>query len=107
MVLCQAGQGAVAKQIGAAVADMRDRDARVIEIGGREGGAHARALVLGAGPLVDLAVGLLHAAGQSLLGRPRVGQLVLEHVDRDPRRDLARLRATHTVGDDEQRRPRQ
>ena len=68
VVLGEAGQLAVAEQVGAAVADMGDRHLPIVEVGGRQRRAHPLATVLGARALVDLAVGLAHALGQSLLG---------------------------------------
>jgi hypothetical protein len=47
-------------------------------------------------------------AAPARASRPRgVAQPLLEHLHREPRGYLARLRAAHPVGDDEQRRARQ
>ena len=94
---------AVAEQVGAAVADVRDRQRRVIDVRGSQRGAHPGALVVGLRALVDPAVSLADPAGQPLLGASRVGQSLLESLDRDPGGDLASLRATHPVGHDEHR----
>ena len=61
------------------------------------------ALEIGVGELVDPAVGLADAIGEPLLRASRVGQPLLEGLHREPRGDLAGLRAAHAVGDDEHR----
>src|SRR5205823_214364 len=75
-----------------------------VEICSGQGRAHPLASVLCARALVDLTVGLAHPRGELLLRAPRCLEPLLERLDRDPRGDLARLRASHSVGDDEQRR---
>ncbi len=92
------------EQVGAAVADVGDRDVRVLEIRRREGRPHPRQILLGVRSLVDVGVGLLHPGREPLLGATVVRQPLRERIDGDPRGDLAGLRAAHPVGHDEQRR---
>ncbi len=99
----QADQLAVTEHVGAAVADVGDRDVGIVHIGRGQGGAHPRMLLGRVRQLVDLPVGLLDDDRQPVLGRPLLRQALLEGLDRDPRGDLARLRPAHPVGDDEHR----
>src|SRR5205807_9991835 len=63
VVLRQPSERPVSEQVRAAVADMRDREVRVVEIRGGQRRSHPGALVLGARDLMDPPVGLLDAAG--------------------------------------------
>ncbi len=101
VVLGQPRQLAVSEQVRAAVADVSDRDMVTVEIGGGQRGPHARAIALGLGALVDLAVRPLDDDGQPFLGGAVLRQTLRERLDGDLRCDLAGLRATHAVGDHE------
>ena len=59
VVAGEALEPAVAQQVGARVADVRDRDLLLADVGGGHRGAHAGALGLGARAVVDAAVGVL------------------------------------------------
>ncbi len=107
MVVGQAQQLAVAQAVGAAVADVRDRHLLGADVDGRERRAHARVLGARLGELVDADVRRVRARGEAALGVGRVVEAVLEGLDREPRGDLARLRAAHAVGHHEQRRARE
>ncbi len=97
VVAGQALQRAVAEEVGPAVADVRDRHARLVEVGGRQRRAHAGAFTIRVRALVDLAVGFANPDGEPLLGVALVRQLVLEGLDGDLRGHLPRLRAAHAV----------
>ena len=109
VVLGQALELAAAQAVGARVADVRDRDVVLADVRGGDRRAHPGALLAGLRHLVDARVGLEHALGEQLLGARRAGvaEPALEGLDRDPRGDLAGLRAAHPVGDDEHRRARE
>jgi hypothetical protein len=97
----------VAQAVEAAVADVRDDDLVLSDIGGGERRPHAGALLVGARLLVDARVGLAHELHEPLLDGARLfGQPSLEHRYGDARGDFTRLGAAHAVGDREQRRPR-
>ena len=107
VVVSQAQQLAVAQAVGATVAYMRNSDFLGCDIHRRQGRAHPRVLGVGMRELVDASVCGIGALGEVPLGLGGVPQSLLEHVHRDLRGHLAGLRATHPVGDDEQRRARQ
>ena len=104
VVVGQALELAVADQVAAGVADVRDRHEVLADVGGRHGRAHARALALGPRALEDAQVGLLDQAHQADRRRLAVGDARVEDLDGHLGRDLAGLRAAHAVGDDEQGR---
>ena len=82
---------------------MADRDRAVLDEGDGDRRAHARAGgVLGRRP-VHAPVRLLDQLRHLLLAASGASAL-LERGGREPRRDLARLRSAHPVGDSEQRR---
>ena len=56
---------------------------------------------------MDACVGVARERGELELGLRGIGQAGLEGLDRDPRGDLAGLRAAHAVGNHEQRRARE
>ena len=68
VVLGEPFERAVAEQVRAAIADVRDRDVGVLEVGGGEGRSHSREVLLRVRALVDDAVGLADAGGEPLLG---------------------------------------
>ena len=68
VILGQARQLAVAKQVGAAVADVRDGQVGVVNVGGGDRRTHALVLFVRTGDVVDLPVGLADSLGQTLLG---------------------------------------
>ena len=104
VIVGQALEPAVAQQVGATVADVRDRDLVLADVGGRQRRPHARPLCVAARQLVDPLVGFADELGEPLLGRYVARrQPPREELDRRARGDLARLRAAHPVGDDEQR----
>ena len=87
-------EGLVAPQVKAAVADVGELEAVVVEQGGGEGGAHAGARPVGARFAVDAFVGDLRGVGQ----RGAVGEVGGQRVERQVRGDLAGLGAAHAVG---------
>ena len=91
--------------VGAAVADVADRHLFADRVDDRRGErrAHPGPRGVVAGELVDRAVGGFDRLAQEVLGRP-VRQVAVEGVGGGFRGDLARLRAAHAVGDDEDRR---
>ena len=106
VVLGQALELAVAEQIGAAVADVAERDLVVAQHRRRQRGPHAGSGGVLLGELVDLAVRLLGDLLQlPLRGGVVVARAALEGAGGDPGGDLAGLRAAHAVGHGEQRRP--
>jgi hypothetical protein len=108
VVVREALEPPVAQAVEAAVADVRDGELGLADVGDRQRRAHARALVVRTGELVDAAVGLAHALGQALLDAAGpVGQALLEDLDGQPGGDFAGLRPAHPVGDREQRRARE
>ncbi len=109
VVLGQARELLAAQPVGARVADVGDRDVVLADVGGRDRRAHPGAAHRLLRHLVDALVGLLDAGGEQLLPADSgaVGQPTLEGLDGHARRDLARLRAAHPVGDDEDRRARE
>ena len=82
---------------------MGDHHGVVVHVGGGEGRAHARALGVRAGLVVDPRVGGLDQLDERLGRLAAVGQAALELLHRELGRHLAGLRAAHPVGDDEQR----
>ena len=105
VVLGQPLQLAVAEDVGAAVADVAERDLVVPEQRRGQGGPHPGAGGVLLGELVDLAVRLLGDLLELALGGASGRSIsALEGAGRDPRGDLAGLRAAHPVGDGEQRR---
>ena len=84
MVLGQALQLPVAKQVCTTVADMRDREMRVVQVGGRERRAHPGQLMLRVGALVDLPVGRLHNRGQALLRATGIRKSLSKQLDGHP-----------------------
>ena len=103
VVLGEALQRPVAKQVRPAVPDVGDRQARVIHIRRGEGRSHPRAPVLLARALVDALVRSAHPVGQALLGAAVIRQGSFEGLDRELRSDLSGLRSAHPVRDDEHR----
>ena len=97
-------QVAVAQQVGARVADVRDDHVVAVEVGGGDRRPHPGEVGVVAGLAVDLGVRLADQLGQRLAGRAAVGQPALELLDRQLGGHLARLRAAHPVRDHEQRR---
>ena len=98
---------AVAEEVGARVADVGERDLVLADERRGHRRAHAGAALVADRQLVDALVRRLDELGEALLHRAAVlGHAAAERLDRDPRRDLARLRAAHAVGDREQRRAR-
>ena len=97
---------APAQPVGAAVADVADADLLVGGVDDRGGDRRPhpgqRGVVVR--ELVDLPVRGLDRRPQECLRAP-VGEVAVEGVGRGPRGDLARLGATHPVGDDEDRGP--
>ena len=93
----------LAQQVGARVADVGDHHLVLVDVGRGRRRAHAAQRVVGARALVDALVGLLDDVHERL-GARAVGQLVVERLHRDLRRDLAGLRAAHAVRDHEQGR---
>ena len=96
-------QLAVAEQVGAAVPDVGEADLVVLDQGGGERGPHSRAGGVGLGQAVDAGVGRPGDRPQVGLRRFLAAPHGLERLRREPRGDLARLRAAHAVGDREQR----
>ena len=96
---------AAAQAVGAAVADVADRHLFALGVDDRRGQrrAHPGPRGIGAGELVDLAVGGEDRLAQDPLGRP-VGEVDVEGLGGRLRGHLAGLRAAHAVGDDEDRR---
>ena len=96
----------VAKPIGAAVTDVADRHLIGSEIDDRGGdrGPHSGQRRIGARVFVNLAVGQLNCLLQDPLGRCG-GKVTLKRLGGSLGGDLARLRPTHPIGDDENRNP--
>ena len=91
------------KQVGARVADLRDKQALVLEHAGGHGGAHAVAAATVVRSADDFAIRLFdgvleHGSVKIFRGEFR------QHVHGDFRCHFARCVATHAVGDGEQRR---
>ena len=107
MVVGQAQQLTVAQAVGATVTNVSDRHLLLPHVGGGEGSAHAGLLGVRVGELVDAGVGRARERGQLELRVGGVLQARLKGLDRDPRGDLAGLRAAHAVGHHEQRRARE
>ena len=95
-----------AQAVGAAVADVADRHLFALGTDDRRGQRrpHPGPRGIGAGQLVDPAVGGEDRLAQDPLGRA-VGKVDVEGVGGRFGGDLARLGAAHPVGDDEDRRP--
>src|SRR6202041_3489781 len=107
VVVGEAQQLAVAQAVGAAVADVRDRHLLLTYVDRRQRRAHAGVLGAALGELVDVRIRRQRIRRETLLGARGVFEAAVEGLDRDPRGDLAGLRAAHAVRDDEQRRARQ
>ncbi len=107
MILSQPRKRAVAKEVGPAVADVGNRELRVVEIRRGERRAHPCPLPLRAGEVKDSPVGLTRAARQPLLDAARVREPLGKRLDGDARSHLAGLRAPHPIGDHEDGRPRE
>ena len=105
VILRQPRELTVAEQVGAAVADMGDRQVRVVQVSRGERRTHPGPFALGGGKLVDPLICRLHRLREPLLGAPVLRKPLLEGLDRDPRRDLPGLCPAHPVGDDEHRGP--
>ena len=104
MVTGQLLDRAVADQIGAAVADVRQESLGVADDQRRAGGAHADALGVAVTVLVHDAVGGTQRADQIVQRRPVALTIrAQQRLDREPARDLAGTRAAHAVGDHQQR----
>ncbi len=86
---------------------MGDRELRIVKVRSCERRPHPGALLRRLRKVVDPAVRLLRAGREPLGGGAVFRQALLERLDRDPRRDLARLSATHPVGDDKHRSARE
>ena len=99
----QQSQRSVSPQVGAAVADVGERDIVTFDHRRGERRPHAGAARVLLGEVVDALVGGLGDPSEvGLRGTP--GALVgLERLRRDPRSDLAGLGAPHPVGDGEDR----
>ena len=96
---------AVAKPVGAAVADVADRHLLGLQVDDRRGDRrpHPGQVRVLAGALVDRPVGGLDRLAQDPLRR-RLRQLAVEGLGGGFGGDLAGLGAAHPVGDDEDRR---
>ena len=107
VVLGEALQLAVAQHVGAAVADVAERDLAVAKEGSRERGSHTRPARVALGEVVDLAVGGEGDALELGLGGVVVERAALEGPRGDPRGDLTGLGAAHPVRDREDGRARE
>ncbi len=95
----------LAQAVCAAVADVRERDPILADVERGQRGAHSRLLRVAPRELVDARVRLLDAVVQVVLGiAAAVGETPAEAFDRETRGHLSRLRAAHSVGDDEEGR---
>src|SRR5207342_1678526 len=105
VVLGEALEGAVAQEVGAAVAHVRERDGAVLaDERRRHRRPHARCLGVGARALVDAPVRHADRRPQRLLALMLDQVKLGEGLGTHARRELARERATHAVGDHEERR---
>ena len=103
VVAREADEVAVAEQVAARVADVRDDDGVLVDVRGGERRAHAGALRVGAGLVVDPRVRRLDELDERCGRLAPVRQAGLELLDRQLGRHLAGLGAAHAVRDDEQR----
>ena len=105
MVARDLAKGAVAQDVGAAIADVDEEGARPDEDDGHASGAHAAVVGVVAGVAIDGDIGLADSAGQGgegvVVGRFVV--FVADGVDADVAGDLAGGIAAHAVADDEER----
>ncbi len=75
VILREARQRTIAKQICAAVPDMCDCNVRIVDVGSGQRRAHPGPLMLGARELVDPAIGFPRPLGKALLGRPGIAAI--------------------------------